>query len=235
MLVPKLILLGAPGVGKGTYSKIISKTLKLPIIAVGDLVRNEICSETPVGKQMKEYSNTGKLVPDKLIFDLVKSGLNGVEETQSGYIMDGYPRTIVQAQQLEGVSPPNKVISLTMRRVDLVTKLLGRRICTRSGCGKSYNVAHALDVDYGVDMPPLPPKNGDPSKCDCGAELGRRDDDTEDIINNRLLVYENETFPLVDYYKSQNLLQTFEIKKGLNDLPQILELIVGKYIPQILC
>lgn len=138
---------------------------------------------------------------------------------------DGFPRNVAQAEKLQEISPPTKVVNLEMREIDLVTKLLGRRICTKKGCGNSYNVAHAFDPNIGVDMPPLLPKSGDHHLCDCGAKLGKRDDDVEDVIRNRLEVYKQETFPLVEHFKTLNLLHIFEIKKGLADFPKLLQIV----------
>eukprot|EP00924_Labyrinthula_sp_SR-Ha-C_P000103 maker-scaffold_39-snap-gene-1.3-mRNA-1 protein AED:0.26 eAED:0.26 QI:136/1/1/1/1/1/3/87/234 len=219
----KLILLGAPGAGKGTYSNLLASNYNLCVLSVGDVIRAEIKKETDIGKQFKQYNNSGKLVPDKLVINLVQKELETLPKNFSGIIFDGFPRTIPQAKALENFLKLDHVLNLNMESEYLIDKILGRRICSNPTCKKSFNVTHVRNKERGVDMPPLLPKNGSKSQCDCGSVLVKRADDVLDVVQNRLRVYEKQTMPLLDFYESKGLLKTVNIKKGLGDFPKIVE------------
>lgn len=223
----RVMLLGAPGVGKGTYAKLLSKELGLAILTVGDLVRGEINKKTTLGQEMAAFSNSGRLVPDDIILSLVKTQLTRHSEHQ-GIIFDGFPRNLNQAQALSQIYPLTKVVNLRMKDEYLIRKILGRRICTAPGCGKNFNVEHVKSAEDQVDMPPLLPAHGTKDVCDCGEQLSRRKDDTREVVLSRLKVFQRETFPLVEYYKQKGVLSTIEIKKGLADFPKILQLAKGQ-------
>lgn len=244
----RVVLLGAPGVGKGTYARMIADVVngtangfgvdgnatkrsnpglpQAPLLSIGEMVRTEVDLKTSFGKLVKEYSDGGKLVPDELIVSLVKKRFQEQRLGSHGYVLDGFPRTVAQAKAFQDFGKPQVVLHLTMKQDYIIAKLLGRRVCAM--CGKSYNVTYVRDETRGVDMPPLLPIHGDDTRCDCGGTLQKRKDDAEHVIRDRLTVYENETFPLVEHYKSSRnefgypLLRTLELKRGLDSFPEIL-------------
>ena len=185
----KIILLGAPGAGKGTQAEIISRKLGIPTISTGNILRAAVKNGTPVGRKAKAFMDAGKLVPDDVILGIVEERL-AQSDCQNGYILDGVPRTIAQAEFLEkdGVK-----FDVVLSDGEIVKRMGGRRAC--HDCGATYHVVSA------------PPKAQ--GKCDkCGGELLLRDDDKPETIKNRLDVYEKSTSPLVDYYRGQGLLKS---------------------------
>ena len=189
----RLILLGPPGAGKGTQAEVLIKKLGVPQISTGDILRNAIKNGTPVGLKAKSYMDAGDLVPDDVIIGVVKERLTG-EDCRSGYIFDGMPRTIAQAQALDdqGVTI-DLVISIEVPDETIIMRLGGRRSCPE--CGMIYHVKTK------------PPSK--PDVCDaCGAALIIRKDDAEETIKNRLLTYHKETEPLKAYYEAQGKLKS---------------------------
>ncbi|KAL8090567.1 hypothetical protein AgCh_039863 [Apium graveolens] len=180
------VFLGCPGVGKGTYAARLSKLLGVPHIATGDLVRHELASRGPLSEKLSEIVNKGKLVSDEFIIKLLSKRLEaGEAKGESGFILDGFPRTIKQAEILEGVTDIDLVINLKLREEALIAKCLGRRICSQ--CGGNYNIA-CIDIKSenglpGMYMAPLLP----PSSCE--SKLTTRPDDTEEVVKHRLHVY----------------------------------------------
>ncbi|EFH56048.1 adenylate kinase family protein [Arabidopsis lyrata subsp. lyrata] len=206
------VFLGCPGVGKGTYASRLSSLLGVPHIATGDLVREELSSSGLLSSQLKELVNHGKLVPDEFIISLLSKRLQaGKEKGESGYILDGFPRTVTQAEILEGVTNIDLVINLKLREEALLAKCLGRRIC--SECGANYNVA-CIDIKGDDDsprmyMPPLlPPPN-------CESKLISRADDTEEVVKERLRIYNKMTQPVEEFYKKRRKLLEFELPGGI--------------------
>lgn len=177
------MFLGCPGVGKGTYAGRLSSLLGVPHISTGDLVRHELSSHGPLASQLEEIVNQGKLVSDEIIINLLSKRLEaGEAKGESGFILDGFPRTIRQAEILEGVTDIDLVINLKLREEALLAKCLGRRIC--SECGGNYNVASidikSKDGNPGMYMAPLlPPPH-------CASKLITRSDDTEAVVKERL-------------------------------------------------
>uniref|UniRef100_A0A2P2J8W4 adenylate kinase n=1 Tax=Rhizophora mucronata TaxID=61149 RepID=A0A2P2J8W4_RHIMU len=180
------VFLGCPGVGKGTYASRLSDLLGVPHIATGDLVREELNSSGLLSSQLKETVNQGKLVSDETIISLLSKRLEAREaKGESGFILDGFPRTIRQAEILEGVTNIDLAINLKLQEEALIAKCLGRRIC--SECGDNYNIAR-IDIKGengkpGIYMAPLPP----PPKC--ASKLIQRSDDTEEVVKERLRIY----------------------------------------------
>ncbi|XP_059666148.1 probable adenylate kinase 6, chloroplastic isoform X2 [Cornus florida] len=180
------VFLGCPGVGKGTYAGRLSTLLGVPHIATGDLVREELSSHGPLASQLAEIVNQGQLVSDEIIINLLSKRLEaGETKGESGFILDGFPRTIKQAEILEGVTDIDLVINLKLREEALLAKCLGRRIC--SECGGNYNVA-CIDIkgengSPGMYMAPLHP----PPQC--ASKLITRSDDIEEVVKERLRVY----------------------------------------------
>ncbi|CAH2058745.1 unnamed protein product [Thlaspi arvense] len=206
------VFLGCPGVGKGTYASRLSSLLGVPHIATGDLVREELSSSGLLSSQLRELVNHGKLVPDEFIISLLSKRLEaGKDNGESGYILDGFPRTVTQAEILDGVTNIDLVINLKLREEALLAKCLGRRIC--SECGANYNVAcidiKGDDATPRMYMPPLlPPPN-------CESKLVTRADDTEDVVKERLRIYNKMTQPVEEFYKKRGKLLEFELPGGI--------------------
>lgn len=184
-----LILLGPPGVGKGTVGEKLSGILKIPLISTGDLLREHIKKKTELGLKAKEYMENGYLVPDDIVVSVLVERIRE-DDCKNGFILDGFPRNINQAEILENfINKENvKVIYLTADDEFLVNRLSNRRIC--ENCGAIYHLIN------------IPPKvNG---ICDkCGGKLVQREDDKEDVVRNRLKVYHSATSPLLDYYRNR--------------------------------
>jgi adenylate kinases len=187
----KLILLGAPGAGKGTQGAIIRDKLNIPIISTGDMIRSAIRNQTEVGKKAKAFVDDGKLVPDDVVVAIVKERLSQ-QDCANGYILDGFPRTIAQAEALDRMGVViDKVIDLQVADEVIIGRLSGRRVCT--DCGATYHVTNIPPQKEGI--------------CDkCGKELSIRKDDVPETIGNRLEVYHEQTAPLQSYYTQKGIL-----------------------------
>ena len=191
----KLILLGPPGAGKGTQAEILNKKLGIPTISTGNILRAAVKNGTPVGLKAKEYMDAGKLVPDEVIIGVISERL-AEADCQNGFILDGGPRTIPQAEALEkaGISF-DAVVSIEISDEEIVERMAGRRVCT--ACGAPYHVKN------------MPPKVE--GVCDaCGGKLEARADDKPEVVRDRLQVYHKETAPLKDFYAARNLLKTVD-------------------------
>jgi adenylate kinase len=216
----KLIFLGAPGVGKGTYASRISSQLGIAHISTGDLLRDEVKNGTQLGKEAKGYMERGDLVPDALVNRILKERLSQ-KDCSKGFILDGFPRTLNQAKELEKITKIDLVVNINLKKDLLIKKLAARRICR--GCGNIYNVADIREG--GIHLPPLLPKNE--GVCDaCGCELYQRPDDNTKVIEERFAAYEKQTKPLIAFYRKKRLLQDIEVVGGPDMMvPKILELI----------
>ena len=188
----KLILLGAPGAGKGTQAEILCKKLGIPSISTGNILRAAIKDGTPTGVQAKSYIDAGKLVPDEVIIGIVNERLSR-DDCAKGYILDGVPRTIAQAEALEKAGIQfDAVVSIEISEDEILRRMSGRRVC--EACGSSYNVEAVPPRVEGV--------------CDnCGGKLIQRKDDTPETVRERLKVYHTETEPLVGFYAARGLLR----------------------------
>ena len=185
-----LVFFGPPGAGKGTVASRLSEEFSIPHISTGDLFRAAIKQESKLGKQVKSILESGALVPDSVTNELIRQRLSA-NDLQNGYILDGYPRTLDQAETLAGFSKLGLVVNFTIPEGEIIKRLTGRRVCRN--CGHSHHILF------------LPPKKD--GVCDkCGGELYLRDDDTETSIRKRLSVYTEQTEPLIDYYRQKNLL-----------------------------
>ncbi|KAM0835999.1 hypothetical protein ACQ4PT_062608 [Festuca glaucescens] len=217
------VFLGCPGVGKGTYASRLSRLLGVPHIATGDLVRDELASTGPLALQLKEIVNQGKLVSDEIIINLLSKRLKkGEEKGESGFILDGFPRTVNQAEILDGVTDIDMVVNLKLREDIIVQKCLGRRICGQ--CGKNFNLA-CIDVKAENGLPPiymsplLPPKN-------CMSKLKTRDDDTDEVLRNRLRIYNEMSQPVEDFYQKQGKVLEFDLPGGIPESwPKLLQVL----------
>ena len=191
----KLILLGAPGAGKGTQAEIISEKLHIPTISTGNILREAIKNGTETGLKAKSFMDAGKLVPDDVIIGIVSERV-AQPDCANGFILDGVPRTIPQAEALEkaGISF-DAVVSIEISDEEIVERMAGRRVCT--ACGAPYHVKN------------MPPKVE--GVCDaCGGKLEARADDKPEVVRDRLQVYHKETAPLKDFYAARNLLKTVD-------------------------
>jgi adenylate kinase len=187
----KLIFLGPPGAGKGTLAGLVAKEMGIPQISTGDIFRDAIKRETELGKQVKAIVGRGDLVPDELTVNLVRERL-ARPDAVNGYILDGFPRTIPQAEALEGFEKLDAVLNFVTSDEVVVTRLTGREVCR--ACGAIYHVRNMPSKVKGV--------------CDrCGGQTYTRDDDTLESITNRLEVYKRQTEPLIAFYRARGLLR----------------------------
>jgi adenylate kinase len=204
----KIIFLGPPGAGKGTYASRLTPILGLPHISTGDIVRDEIKAQTELGKTIREYSDKGELVPDEIIIKLLAKRLKK-PDCERGFILDGFPRTIKQTEALDKISKIDLVINVNVPDEIIIKRLSNRIICRR--CGTVYNKLT------------LKPKKD--NICDeCGDQLYQREDDKPEVIQERLNVYRKKTEPLIEYYKKKGLLKDVHC----NDLMTPPEVIVEK-------
>ena len=209
-----IIMLGAPGAGKGTIAVLIKEKYNLPHISTGDIFRANIKEETELGKLAKSYIDKGALVPDDVTINMVIDRLSS-DDCKSGYILDGFPRTIVQATEFEkALQKSNTKIDVCIL-VDgdddmIANRLSGRRVCEK--CGASYHIEHMKPVKEGI--------------CDkCGGNLIHRKDDTVDVIKDRLKTYHEQTQPLIDYYGKNGNLKT--VSGFLGSKEEIIKAIEG--------
>jgi len=215
----RLVLMGVPGAGKGTFARLMRDDLNdIDIIVAGDLIRDNIQRKTKMGLKIKKLVDQGELVPDEIVSSLVMPKL---EELNGRYCLDGYPRTVSQCALLHD-SPMRPEVVIDFRIPDdvLVMKNTNRWNCRR--CGEGYNTADIRGMYNGVmlNMPPLLPKNE--GICDkCGGELKQRTDDTEETVRRRLKVYARETEPLLDFYEKQGVLLRWDVINGVQDYPEL--------------
>ena len=186
----KLVMFGPPGAGKGTIAGKLSHRIKAPHISTGDLFREAIKNETPLGRKVKAILDSGALVPDEVTVDLVKERLSA-DDVGTGFILDGFPRTIPQAEALSEICKIDHVLNFRVEDDVLISRLTGRRIC--ANCGHSHHIEF------------LPPK--EKGVCDkCGGILVQREDDMETAIKKRLAVYKSQTEPLIEYYRTKGFI-----------------------------
>ena len=203
----RLILLGPPGAGKGTQAEYIVEKYGIPHISTGDIFRKNIKEGTELGKRAKAFMDKGELVPDSLVVELVADRLTQ-EDCKEGFLLDGFPRTVVQAEALDEILVKmsvalNAVVNIIVNPEVLVSRAVGRRIC--KNCGATYHILNNKPSVEGV--------------CDkCGGELYQRSDDVEETVQNRISVYMNETMPLISYYGAQGKLVDIQGEQNINDV-----------------
>jgi adenylate kinase len=208
----RLVLMGAPGSGKGTQGALMSRRLSVPQIATGDILRSEIQSGTPLGLKANEFVGRGEYVSDELMLGIIESRLVQ-PDTAGGFILDGFPRTIPQAQGLDRVLGGlgirlDAVVKLDVSKKVLIERMVSRRVCP--GCAAVYNIRTNSPETEGV--------------CDrCGRQLGLRTDDTDETVRKRLLLYEVTTAPLIDYYDGQGLLVIVQAEGKIDDVAELIE------------
>ncbi len=209
----KIIMLGAPGAGKGTQAKKIAEKYQIPHISTGDIFRANIKNGTELGKKAKTYMDQGLLVPDELVVDLVVDRV-GQEDCTKGYVLDGFPRTIPQAEALDKAlaelgQKMDFAVDVEVPDENIINRMSGRRACV--GCGATYHLVYAPTKMENV--------------CDnCGGELVLRDDDKPETVKKRLDVYHEQTQPLIEYYTNSGILKTVD---GTADIGDVFAEIVG--------
>ncbi|HLG44298.1 MAG TPA: adenylate kinase [Nitrospirales bacterium] len=204
----RLIFLGPPGVGKGTQAQRLAAEEGIPQVSTGEILRHAVKQGTPLGKQAQGFMDTGKLVPDEVVIGIIRERVGGAECAR-GYILDGFPRTVAQAEALDQMLCKNggpgidHVVSFEVPHADLIRRLSGRRSCP--ACQAVYHLEHA------------PPKRE--GRCDkCGGALVQRDDDKPETVEARLTVYDRQTRPLIEYYEKRGLLRCVEASASIDQV-----------------
>jgi len=210
----KIIIQGAPGSGKGTQAKFIVKQYNIPQISTGDLLREAVKTGTELGLKAQKHMNTGTLVPDDIVIKLLNERIIQ-KDCQNGFILDGFPRNLVQAQELKNLTDIDLVININVDYGLLIERITGRRTC--KNCSSIFHIKYS------------PPKEVD--RCDkCSGSLYQRDDDTEETVRNRLNTYENVTKPLIDYYKKQGILENLDSDGSIDEMHQkVSKLLVTRF------
>ena len=213
----KIIMLGAPGAGKGTQAKMIADKYQIPHISTGDIFRSNIKEGTELGKEAKTYMDKGLLVPDELTVKILLDRV-AKDDCKNGYVLDGFPRTIPQAEVLdEALAKLNDkidyAIDVDVPDENIIRRMSGRRACL--ACGATYHIEH------------IPPKTE--GICDrCGKELVQRDDDKEETVKNRLNVYHEQTQPLIDFYTKKGIIKTVDGTVDMKDVFAAIVKILGE-------
>lgn len=212
----KIVLLGPPGAGKGTQAKSISNRYSIPHISTGDIFRKNISENTPLGIEAKSYMDNGQLVPDEVTINMVKDRLQQ-DDCKNGYLLDGFPRTVHQAEALDNFLTEREesidtALLIEVPKEFILERMTGRRVCP--SCGASYHIKFN------------PPTND--GKCDlCGSDVIQRKDDTEETVKERLDVYENQTQPLIDFYKNKKQLSVVNGTQAINEVFESICKILG--------
>jgi adenylate kinase len=211
-----IILLGPPGAGKGTQAKLISEKYSIPHISTGDIFRKNISNKTPLGMEAKSYMDKGQLVPDELTIEIVKDRLSE-EDCKNGFLLDGFPRTVKQAEALDEFltnknSKTDAALLIDVPQGLILERMTGRRVCGE--CGASYHIKFVKPNTEGV--------------CDiCGGELVQRKDDTKETVLERLEVYSKQTQPLIEYYKNKDVLFELDGTKEKNEVFENISDVLG--------
>lgn len=205
----KLIFLGPPGAGKGTQAVKIAQSFQIAHISTGDMLRAEMREGTKLGMEAKSLIERGELVPDDVILGMVQNRIKK-EDCKNGFLFDGFPRTIAQAEALEKISAIDYVINLEVPAETLIKRISGRRMC--SECGTGYHVSTYADANCGK----------------CGAALYQREDDKEETVRNRLVVYERSTKPLIEYYTNKGLLHTVNGNADIDEVDAAIRSVLSK-------
>lgn len=213
----KIVLLGCPGAGKGTQAKILAERYNLKHLATGDLFRAEITAKTPLGLQVADYLRNGTLVPDEVVVNMVAKKLDETAK-EGGYVLDGFPRTLEQAQALDAYLKKNGqnidlVFYINMNEAEVLRRLTSRRSCVK--CGALYNLTTKPPINDG--------------KCDlCGGDVVQREDDRDATVKKRLMVYNDLTSPLISYYRSETPFHEVEGSRPIEEVTRDLALIIDQ-------
>jgi adenylate kinase len=201
-----ILILGSPGVGKGTYASFLSKKYKIPHISTGELLRETVENKTEIGKKAEKYMNEGELVPDKIVIQLMKERLEK-EDCEHGFLLDGFPRTIAQAKAMEKLKKIDKVLNFVASEDIIMDRLSGRRTCRE--CGSTFHVKNRPPKVSGI--------------CDnCGGELYQREDEKPEAIKKRMKEYDKKTKPLIDYYKKRSLLANIDANPPIEEVEKVI-------------
>lgn len=201
-----IIVIGPPGVGKGTYAEILSRKYNIPKISSGDLFHKAIREETRLGKEIGDYVSKGELVPDAIVIELIKERLEE-KDCREGFLLDGFPRTITQAEAMEKFKVIDRVLNFVAPDEEVLSRLSGRRTCRK--CGEIYHIKNR------------PPKV--PGRCDlCGGKLYQRTDETPEVIRNRLSVYREKTKPVIDYLRKKSLLVDIDASYPYEEIRKVI-------------
>jgi adenylate kinase len=201
-----IVVLGPPGVGKGTYAGVLSKKHNIPTISVGDLFRRAIKNETALGKKIKGYVSSGDLVPDEVVVELVKNRLEE-DDCKGGFILDGYPRTVPQAEAMEKFKKVDVALNFFAPDEVIMERIGGRRTCSK--CGAIYHIKN------------VPPKTE--GTCDkCGGALIQRADEKPEVIKKRLVVYREKTKPVADYLRKKGLIADIDANYPIEEIDKII-------------
>ena len=206
----RLVLLGKPGAGKGTQAALLSAHYGVEHLSTGDVFRSAVAAGTPVGLEVQQYLDTGELVPDEIVIRVVDEHFAAGGPLEDGFILDGFPRTLVQAEELEQVltdHPLDLVLNIEVPTDTILHRIAGRRVCV--SCGASYHVTHRPMVDWTCDV--------------CGGEVVQRDDDTEAAVTTRLEVYARQTVPIIDFYEKLGKLVVVD---GVGEGPEVQERLI---------
>jgi len=196
----KLVIFGPPSAGKGTQAQKLSKRYGIPQVATGDLLRRAVADKTPLGLKIKSYLDQGKLGPDEVIVQLIKERV-AKPDCKNGFLLDGFPRTMGQAKELERMTDIDLVLSIVVDFESLVERAVGRRTCPK--CSAVYHIKFNPPMNAGI--------------CEkCGSKLIQRDDDKEETVRNRLKVYQEQTAPLVEYYRKKGKLVDIDGSGGID-------------------
>ena len=204
-----IIMLGAPGTGKGTVASLLQEKLGIKQVSTGDIFRKNIQEETEIGKIASQYISKGQLVPDDVTIKIVENRLNE-DDVQDGIILDGFPRTVYQAEELDKIlerkgKKVDIVINLTTPEEEILERIVNRRVCSNQECKAVYNIVLNPPKQEGI--------------CDkCGSKLVQRKDDNEETVKTRLESYFKQTSPLVDFYSNKQVLVTEQVSKSVNKL-----------------
>ncbi len=202
MTARRVVLVGPPGSGKGTQAVRLAAWLGVPHIATGDLLRSEVQQRTELGVQAQSYMDRGELVPDQLVAEMIRKRLQGTK----GFVLDGFPRNIKQAEILDGITSVDRVLHFILDRAEIVRRLSARRVCPR--CGRVYNLLSSPPRQAGI--------------CDlCGSNLVQRTDDTPEVIERRIDVqYAREIGPMIDFYKRRSVLREIDAHGDIESVYQ---------------
>jgi adenylate kinase len=206
----RLVLLGKPGAGKGTQAALLSAHYGVEHLSTGDVFRSAVAQGTPVGLEVKRFLDTGELVPDEIVIRVVDEHFAAGGPLEDGFILDGFPRTLVQAEELEKVldgHPLDLVLDIEVPTETILDRIAGRRVC--ANCGATYHLNNRPKVDWTCDV--------------CGGDVVQRDDDTEDAVANRLEVYARQTVPIIDFYEKLGKLVVVD---GVGDGSEVQERLI---------
>jgi len=209
----RLVFMGPPGIGKGTYSTAVSRRYGIPHISTGDILREEVKRGSEIGLRAKEYMDRGELVPDDIVMEVLRRRLS-MADCERGFILDGFPRTLPQAEALDSITVIDLVLNFTAPDEVIIRRLSGRLICR--ACGAIYHVEY------------MPPKV--PGVCDvCGGELYQRDDDRPEVVRRRLEVYRLQTEPIIRYYRDKGILVDVDASdQAERVIPRIIEVLESR-------